>query len=83
MKWNDSDVSLHTAANMFTFEFLVRWALRSVRDAIAGYQREQLRRHTSSDSSGESVRSTVKSATTTSSEASARAVVAAHKNRFK
>lgn len=90
MKWNNSDVSLHKAANMFTFDFLVRWARQSVQDAIIGYLREQRRRRTSSASSVESatrsVRSattSVKSATTTSSEASARAVVASHNNRFK
>lgn len=88
MKWNDSEISVHKTANMFTPEFLVRWAQRSVQDAILRYQREQRRRR-SSNSSIESVRSTVKSATTsvksastTSSKASARAVVAAQKHRL-
>jgi hypothetical protein len=89
VKWKDSEVSLHKTTNMFTIDFLVRWALGSVQDAILGYQREQRRRR-SSDSSMETVRTTVKSATasvksasTTSSKASARAVVAPHNNRFK
>ena len=59
-QWNDSEVSVHTIANMCTFEFLVRWALRSVRDAILDYEQDQRRRR-SSDSSTESVSSSTES----------------------
>jgi hypothetical protein len=56
-------VSLHRVASMFTFESSVRWAQRSVQDAIDRVERGQRRRRTSSASSIKSATALAKCAT--------------------